>query len=102
VFIVLTTTNTDSLTRCFASLDHNKLGAISPTGSNKSGFAQNCAMERRRHIQCSGDTVMEVARPRLARYIIGWAVSSAVERLVYTEMVGGSIPSLPTIVLSLR
>ena len=26
-----------------------------------------------------------------------WAVSSAVERLVYTERVGGSIPSLPTI-----
>ena len=43
--------------------------------------------------------VMTVARPRLARYIIQWAVSSAVERLVYTEMVGGSIPSLPTIFL---
>ena len=27
------------------------------------------------------------------------AVSSAVERLAYTELVGGSIPSLPTITL---
>ena len=27
------------------------------------------------------------------------AVSSAVERLVYTELVGGSIPSLPTILI---
>jgi hypothetical protein len=26
-----------------------------------------------------------------------WTVSSAVERLVYTELVGGSIPSLSTI-----
>ena len=28
-----------------------------------------------------------------------WVISSAVERLVYTERVGGSIPSSPTIFL---
>ena len=28
----------------------------------------------------------------------GGAVSSAVERFVYTEVVGGSIPSLPTLI----
>ena len=28
-----------------------------------------------------------------------WVISSAVERLVYTERVGGSIPSSPTILL---
>ncbi len=30
-----------------------------------------------------------------------WVISSAVERLVYTERAGGSIPSSPTILLAL-
>jgi len=32
---------------------------------------------------------------------IKWVISSAVERLVYTERAGGSIPSSPTIILIL-
>lgn len=32
---------------------------------------------------------------------IKWVISSAVERLVYTERAGGSIPSSPTILLIL-
>ena len=32
-------------------------------------------------------------------FFFNWVISSAVERLVYTERVGGSIPSSPTIFL---
>ena len=39
-----------------------------------------------------------VASGIVARYSFGRAVSSAVERLVYTERAGGSIPSPPTII----
>jgi hypothetical protein len=47
-------------------------------------------------VLCRGTPLSAAKNPRKHK---GWAVSSAVERFVYTEDVGGSIPSPPTMFL---